>query len=266
MKRPLESAIYEGRVAHRRTGPREHAFAYRLYFLYLDLDELDRVFDGRALWSVERPNVVSFRRGDLLGDPASPLREAVLDRVEAELGRRPRGAVRVLTQARTFGYVFNPVSFYFVHGESRELEAIVAEITNTPWGERHAYVLDARTARRTGDGPDERLGWRFDKCFHVSPFFDMDHVYEWSFSGVGERLEVHMASLVRDEVVFTAGFVGERREITGSNLARMLVRHPLLTFRVHLAIYWQAVRLRLKRTPFFVHPRKRVVHGDAVAR
>ncbi|MEZ5977657.1 MAG: DUF1365 domain-containing protein [Planctomycetota bacterium] len=260
------SAIYEGRVEHARSVPRPHAFSYRLFFLYLDLDELDGTLARPWFLSLERANLASFRRADYLGRGDRPLRDEVLDRVEEELGRRPSGAVRMLTHVRTLGYVFNPVTFYFCHDDAGGLDAIVAEITNTPWRERHAYVLDARTAERRGDGDAARLVWRFDKAFHVSPFWDMDHVYEWSFSQVGDSVDVHMANRAEGEVVFTAGFVGERREWSTRNLALALLRHPFHTFRVHLAIYWQAARLWLKRTPFFAHPSKRVAAGDAVAR
>ncbi len=253
------SAIYEGRMCHTRFVPKPHAFAYRLFFLYLDLDELPRLFHRRWFWSADRPNLVWFRRADYLGPIERPLEEAVLDRVEAKLGRRPEGPVRVLTQLRTFGYVFNPVTFYFVHGPGEELEAIVAEITNTPWRERHAYVLDARDG---GDG--DELTWRFGKDFHVSPFFDMDQVYEWRFRISGERLDVHMTNHEGGRAVFHAGLSCGRRPITGPGLAGALLRHPLLTLRLHAAIYWQAARLFWKRMPFFTHPKKRASVRDAL--
>jgi len=248
----MHSAIYEGAVHHRRRTPRPHAFRHRLFFLYLDLDELPELFRGRWLWSSSRPNLSWFRRADYLGPAEVPLREAVLDRVESELGRRPTGAVRLLTHLRTAGYVFNPVSFYYCHGEGDRLEAVVAEITNTPWSERHAYVLDAREG-----GDAETLRWRFPKQFHVSPFHDMDQVYEWSFGRPGESLAVRMENHEDGELVFDTGLALRRRPITGRSLAGVLLRHPLLTFRLHLAIYWQAARLFLLRTPFFTHPRKR---------
>lgn len=251
------SALYEGKVRHSRLAPRPHDFTYRLFMLYLDLGELPELFRRRWFWSVGRRNLAWFRRSDYLGPAEQPLKEAVLDRVEQELGRRPQGPVRMLSHVRTFGYVFNPVTFYFVHGAGDELEAIVAEITNTPWRERHAYVLDARQG-----GPGDELVWSFDKDFHVSPFFDMNQVYEWRFSRPAERLEVHMTNREAGRAVFHVGLSCRRRPLTGRVLAVALLRHPLLTLRLHAAIYWQAARLFWKRTPFFTHPKKRASVQD----
>ena len=142
----LQSAVYEGQVTHRRHLPRPHAFGYRVAQLYLDLDEIERVFAGRWLWSANRRNLAEWRRADYLGAPSRPLKEAVLDRVEQAGGGRPQGAVRMLCHPRYAGYVFNPVTFYYCHGGDGSLHSLVAEVSNTPWGERHAYVLPVADA------------------------------------------------------------------------------------------------------------------------
>lgn len=248
----MHSAIFTGLVRHTRLQPKRHAFRYRTYMLYLDLDELPSVFAGRWLWSVERANLCSFRRADYLGPAGIALQEAVRDRVHERLGRRPAGAVRMLTHVRTLGYVFNPVTFYYCFDRADRLEAVAAEITNTPWGERHVYVLDARTAE-TG----QRIHQRFRKEFHVSPFQGMELEYDWVFSPPGERLSVSMRNLDGDRATFEAGLECVRRPLTAANLAWVLARHPLHTFVVHAAIYWQAARLWFKRMPFHAHPSKR---------
>ncbi len=255
----LRSAIYTGTVRHRRRAPARNDFTYRIGLLYLDLDELPELFRRRALWSASRPNLAWFRRSDYLGDPRIPLDVAVRDEVEQQTGRRPTGPIRVLTQLRTFGYLFNPVSFYYCFDPSGErVEFIVAEITNTPWQERHSYVLDAR-----GQSDAERLEWTFAKSFHVSPFFDMDQTYRWRCSPPGEQLRISMQNLEGDEVVFSATLELERRPWSARNLLRLLWRYPAQPLRMHLAIYWQAARLWWKRTPFFTHPEKRVAISDA---
>jgi DUF1365 family protein len=242
----VNSALYIGSLWHRRHLPRPHAFRYGLFMAYLDLAELDEVFAGRWLWSARRPALAWFRRADYLGDAARPLDEEVRDRVERETGRRPGGPIRLLTHLRMFGHCFNPVSFYYCFARSGErVEAIVAEITNTPWNERHAYVLEA------GEGP---LRFRFGKAFHVSPFMPMGLAYDWKFSAPAERLAVHMRNLDGGGRLFEATLSLRRREISGRSLAGALARHPLMTARVLGAIYWQAFRLWTRGTPFHAHP------------
>lgn len=262
----LRSGYYVGAVEHQRLVPRRHEFRYSAAWIYLDLDEGPRAFAGSRLFAFERGALFSFRRRDHLRDPGGgttgDLRDAVRSRVEAALGRRPAGPVRVLTQLRGLGYLFNPVSFYLCF-EGEALDAIVAEITNTPWGERHAYVLDARRG-----GPEGPWRFEFDKDFHVSPFFDMVQRYRWSFALRGEgpaSIEVHMTNLESDEAVFHAGMRLERRELSPAGLRRIALRHGLQTWLVHAAIYWQAALLWCKRTPFFTHPDKRTPAVDAAA-
>lgn len=251
MSAVLASAVYEGGVRHRRHAPRAHAFRYRMAQLYLDLDELDRVFEGRPLWSIDRRNLAEFRRSDYLGDPAVPLAEAVRERVATALGRRPQGPIRLLTHPRYFGYVFNPVSFYYCHAADGErLDCIVAEITNTPWKERHAYVLPVEAAEQRG----RVLGWSFAKRFHVSPFLPMARDYAWRFTVPGEDLRVHMDVLRDGDREFDATLHLRRRPLDAAALRRLLWRHPLMTAQVIGAIHWQALRLWLKRTPVYDHP------------
>jgi uncharacterized protein len=247
----MHSALYLGRLKHRRLSPGPHAFEYPLFMVWLDLAELDRVFAKRWFWSTRRRALAQFRRSDYLGDPLVPLDKAVRDTVEQKTGRRPRGPVRMLTHLRYFGHCFNPVTFYYCYDhEDTRVETIVAEITNTPWNERHAYVLSESGSTSTGDVKRYLL----QKRFHVSPFFDMDLEYDWRFSTPGDRLAVHMRNVKAGEVVFEATLALERQPITGVSLARALVRFPAMTLRVLVAIYWQALRLRLKGTPFHPHP------------
>ena len=248
------SCLYAGHISHRRFGPRRNAFRYRLFMAYIDLAELPRVFDGRWFWSARRPAPVWFRRADYLGDPAVPLDAAVRDLVERRLGHRPDGPIRLLTHLRYFGYNFNPVSFYYVHDRSGErLETVVAEITNTPWDERHAYVLPVAGAAREGA---QVLRWQFDKAFHVSPFLPMDMRYDWRFTAPGETLGVHMENWRDGASQFDATLTLGRRPLTGAALARALLAVPFVTLKVSALIYWQALVLLLKRTPFFTHPGK----------
>jgi len=247
----MKSAIYEGRVRHRRTSPVAHEFSYSLYMLYLDLSELEQVFAGRWLWSTSRPAAYQFRRSDHFGDPSLDLADTVRSTVLAKTGRVPTGPIRLLTQLRTFGYCFNPVSFYYCFdADDRSVDTIVAEVSNTPWGERHIYVLESD--RFTTRSNVKRFALR--KEFHVSPFLPMEIDYDWRFGVPGENISVHMSCAMRSAPVFDATLALERRPITGRSLAVTAARHPAMSLKIIGAIYWQALRLWSKRTPVYDHP------------
>ena len=229
------SAFYEGHIRHRRFAVRKHEFPYDVAMAYLDLDELPTLLGGRLTRA--RPGLVRFRRSDYLGNPNTPLADAVRARVKQDLGRRPGGPIRLLTHLRSFGHCFNPVSFYYCFAPDGEtLEAVVAEVTNTPWGERHAYVLPA-----SGD---------MDKALHVSPFMSMDQRYTCRAPAPGETLSVHIESREDGRLAFDATLGMKRRPLT----ARSLLRPLAPTLRMLALIYGHAVALKLKGVPVQPHP------------
>jgi hypothetical protein len=249
------SAIYRGEIRHRRFAPVENSFRYGLFMMYLDLSELAGLFRGVRFWSAERPNLAYLKREDHLGDPSVPLETAVRDLVEERLGSRPAGPVRMLAHLRYFGHCFNPVSFFYCYSPCGEkLETIVAEVRNTPWMERHYYVMGEGTSEARGKG------WRrhrFRKAFHVSPFLPMELDYDWRFKEPGETIHVHMIGLAEGRRLLDATLSLRREPLTAASLQRVLLHYPFMTVKVVAAIHWQALRLAAKRAPFFVHPSKR---------
>lgn len=239
----MNSAIYEGTVAHRRRTPVAHAFRHRLFMTYLDLAEVDDVLRGVPRW------LARFRREDYLGDPAVSLDAAVRDLVEERLGVRPQGPVRMLAHLRQLGHCFNPVAFYWCFApDGARVEAVVAEVTSTPWGERHAYVAAG------GGNACAVHASRHEKALHVSPFMPMEMRYAWRVSTPAQRLDVTIESRDADgALVFDARLALRRRPLARSALLRTLARRPGMSLRVLAGIYAQALRLRLKGAPW--HPR-----------
>jgi DUF1365 family protein len=253
----MHSGIYEGVVRHRRFEP-VHDFRMPLFMMYLDLDELASVFRGSLAWSTSRPALGWFRRQDFIADAdgnrSGDLRVAVGSRVEQAIGWKPNGPIRMLAHLRYFGYIFNPVSFYYCFDPSgTKVEAIVAEITNTPWKQRHAYVLDARGVPA---GRSMRFG--FKKAFHVSPLMPMDMNYRWGFSAPAEspggRIGVHMELEREGRQTFDATLSLTRREISPAALRRTLLRHPVMTAGVIARIHWEALRTWRKGAKFHPNP------------
>ena len=248
---PPASAVYEGWVRHRRFEPVEHEFRYRLFLMYLDLAELPEVLDPYPFFSARGRAPARYRRADFMGDPARPLAACAREAVEEATGVHPSGPVRLLAGLRYFGHSFNPVSLYYCFDEGAErVEAVVANVQNIPWGERHPYVL-ARGERRGSVLSDE-----LDKTFHVSPLMGMDQTYAFRATEPGDRLAVHIESRPRDGdgKTFDATLSLRRRELSRRTLTGLLARYPAMSLQVVAKIYWQAVRLKLKGARYHPHP------------
>lgn len=245
----LHSALYSGVIRHRRHAPRKHAFDYRISLLWLDLQEQQQVFAMSSLWSGRWWSPMRFAERDYLKDQRrgdETLTASAQRLVAEQLGLVLEGPVRLLTQVRSFGMLFNPVSFFYCHDRQQRLRAIIAEVSNTPWRERFCYVM--------ATDPEQNLQhFELDKRFHVSPFLPVDLTYRMRFSQPQQRLLVHMEDWQADTRLFDATLTLERQPLSAALLRKEALSFPFMVTRTVLGIYWQALRLALKRIPLFDH-------------
>ena len=253
----LHSAIYTGWLRHRRYSPREHAFKYRVFMMYLDLDELDQVFSKTPLWSTRFWAPVNYRREDYFGDASLPLVDCVKNKVLEETGKTVDGPVRMLTNLRHFGFIINPLTVYYCFNKQEQLQAMLLEVTNTPWKEKHQYIIPC-------DPNTKKHRTQFSKQHHVSPFHHMNMMYEWFSSTPSTHLTVHMNNVdltmtdnQADNRVFDATLAMVRQDISPWSLFKITIQKPFMTLKVLLAIYWQALKLFVKRLPLHTHPKTR---------
>lgn len=249
----MHSCIYEGHVSHHRVEPITHRFQYRLYMVYLDLGELPSLVGDRALIGRRRIAGSSFRRSDHLFDDSLSLRDEVCQLVSQQTGTTPRGPIRLLTQLRHLGYYFSPLNVFYLYDEHDErVEFVVAEVSNTPWNERHCYTLWEGNRIGTADS----LCFSHTKAFHVSPFMPMDVEYRWRLGEPGLKLTLDLANVRKGRELFRAGMTLQRRELTHPQLMRTTLSYPAMTAKIVAAIYLQALKLWWKKCPFYRHPRK----------
>ena len=233
----MQSALYVGSVMHRRFRPRRHDLRHRVFWMLLDLDEIDAI--DRALWlfSHRRFNAVSFRDADHGDGGGEPLRVQV-ERHLAAAGICPDGgAIRLLCMPRILGYGFNPLSIFYCYDRSGDLIALLYEVHNT-FHERHTYLIKVDSL------PDVRQ--RCDKCFYVSPFMDMEMTYEFRVAPPADRVNLTIRGLDAEGLLMVASLAGRRMALSDGALLRLSVSHPFLTLKAIGAIHWHALRLWLK--------------------
>ncbi|MEM9173857.1 MAG: DUF1365 domain-containing protein [Myxococcota bacterium] len=249
----IRPGFYRGRLWHRRHAP-AHAFTRDLLLACADVDAIDAA-PGRVLRLAGRWPI-TFRRKDHLPEegadasaaPGRTLRETVTDLIARRTGRTLSGPMHLVSQPRCFGLTFDPVSFVYCSGPDG-LEAVVAEVTNTPWGERHVYLLDDLDRDETG-----RLRFDTPKALHVSPFFEMDHDYRFTLREPDDRLRLSITNRRGKNTVFEAGFEVRRVGGLGTSPRGTVLRHAFMPYETLFGIYTQAARLAWKRAPFHPHP------------
>ena len=253
------TGIYAGTLRHRRFRPVKHEFAYPVFMAMLDVDRIAEMMRESRLASYNRWNWAGYDERDHFGDPALPLRERLRADAAAHGVALPEGRILLLTNLRYLGYCFNPVSFYYVYGQTGRMEMMLAEVTNT-FGETCNYWLTAEAERKAAPADGEGIGgersrrYETRKMFHVSPFMDLTPRYTWVFTPPEEKLVAHMSTSAEHGVFFDATLTLERREWNAREIRRGLAEYPWMTAKVIAAIYWQALRLRLKGAPYVPHP------------
>jgi DUF1365 family protein len=246
MKAESRSALYEGRVMHCRLKPRQHRLAYRVFWLLLDLDEIDGLPARLKLFSRNRFNLFSFRDRDFGAGSDEPLR-AQVERHLANAGLDARGGrIQLLTMPRVLGYAFNPLTVYFCYRRDGDLAAILYEVSNT-FGERHSYLIPVR------DDAQNVIRQECAKEFYVSPFMDMAMRYVFRVSPPGEQVRVSIVGRDDEDTVITAALSAHRKKLSDLALLSAFARYPFLTLKVVGAIHWEAARLWLKG----MRPRRR---------
>jgi DUF1365 family protein len=244
----LRSALYVGSVMHRRLRPRPHRLRYRVFWMLLDLDEIERLPQCLRLFAHNRFNALSFHDADHGDGSGTPLREQVDRQLRAAGIETGGGPIRLLCMPRIFGYGFNPLSVYFCYRPDGLLAAVLYEVHNT-FGERHGYLI--RVEPDAGAVIDQHC----QKVFYVSPFMDMEMQYAFRVGVPDQRVSVAIDTSDKDGRVLTAALTGRRAALTDAALLRVLATHPAMTLKVIAAIHWQALRMLFEG--FKLRPRPR---------
>jgi len=255
----MYSCLYRGQVRHRRPLP-EHRFQYSTSWAYLDLAEVDQIVASSWCLSDKRFAPASYRRADHFGDPDLSMIDSVHEFVEQKTGLLLNGPVRLLTQLRHFGVYFSPINVFYCFDEQESLVALVAEVSNTPWNERHCYVLWEGNRRA-----DSACRYSHPKEFHVSPFMGMDSQYEWRIRPPSDKLHLTLGCDREGDRIFQADLHLKRSEMTDGQLVRGMLRRPVAAAHVIGAIYYQALRLRMKKCQFYPHPQRSHENSSEIA-
>jgi uncharacterized protein len=245
----MKSLIYAGKIRHRRFTPKEHKFSYKLFMFCFDIAAIDTVFKGVPFVSIEGFNWFAFKRKNYLSHPEIPLDKAARELVKEKYNIYPQGKIYLLTHLSCLNYCFNPISLYFVFNKNNdELDFLIVEVTNTPWGEKHAYVLaDPEKPKK------DIYRYHFQKKLHVSPFMTMDYEYRFNLKLANDRIIVHMGNYQEGNLHFDATLT--LLSVPTKAAEKIFLSYPLITFKVTAAIHWQALRLWLKGVLFQSHPK-----------
>jgi len=246
----MKSAIYRGSVFHSRKKPFDHEFKYSLYMAYVNLKEINNILPNSFLWGINKKALISFNRRDYLERPEKKLIDAAKNLVFERIGKKIKGPIYLLAHLRTYGHCFNPVSFYYCYDKSeKNIDAIIAEVTNTPWKQRYCYVLDCQNSEKKNSFKNIK-----DKKLHVSPFFPMDHEYHFSISKPEKTITIKIDNLNQGVKVHEALLSLNKEDFSKKSLIKALINFPFMTVKVVTAIHWQAIKLWFKGAKLYNNP------------
>ena len=246
----MKSAIYSGSIFHSRKEPFNHEFKYSLYMAYINLKEINNLLPNSFFWGFNKKALISFNRSDYLDRPEKNLIDAVKNLVFERIGKKIKGPIYLLAHLRTLGHCFNPVSFYYCFDKSeKKIDAIIAEVTNTPWKERYSYVIDCENSEKNNLFKNIQK-----KELHVSPFFEMNHQYHFSISKPDNLISIKIDNFKKGVKVHEALLSLNKQEFSKKSLIRSLINYPLMTIKVVTAIHWQAIKLWFRGAKFFNNP------------
>lgn len=280
MEKPLSNyhhRVYTGTVSHNRYSPKQHGFEYTLFYLHLDLDHIEDINQLSRLWSHNKRNFVEYRRSDYFKTAPkalqhASLKQSVCEYLKQKTGKTFAGKIFILTNLRYWGYCFNPISYYFCYDPQGNLQYILDNVTNTPWGKSHIYLHDIQASANSSQNHNtqsDKLVLDFSKTFHVSPFMPMHLNYRSQYKISNEKLLIHMDlfSMPQDNVddeagsemennkkIFSATMNMHGQTLTPELAMKLPFVHPMQCGKIIFGIYWQALRLWLKRVPFYSYP------------
>jgi len=240
--------VYLGDVKHRRFAVKEHRFSYPLYMMWVDLNNLQQLNGVHKHLGTSGLKALKFNEADYFKNISDLYQLPIIERAHEQLAalgvNETFTHVYMLGQLRCFGVYFSPVNFYFFGNNDTRFKYMIAEVSNTPWNERHYYLV-----------PLEKKV-NFKKVFSVSPFMNLDMNYHWHVKQLPDKTLIHIENKQNEELLFDATLRLKRKELTSEELSKLFKRFPAMTWSIFKGIYYQALKLFIKRVPFLGHSGK----------
>ena len=236
------SSIYVGSVIHKRFKPKIHFFSYKVFSLFLDISEFDLLHKNLKIFSYNKFNIISFYEADHGPRDGTSIKNWIINNLEKNNIETNNIKIKLLCYPRIFGYVFNPLSVFFIYNVNSELISILYEVKNT-FGEQHTYIFRVKKG-------NDLIQHKCKKKFHVSPFIKMDCTYFFKILRPETKISITIDQYDNEGKLLIASQEGTRSELNNKNLIKYYLKHPMMTFKVILAIHYEAFKLWTKGIKF----------------